>query len=105
MKLQRHSDVFFFGLLFGMLLLVLLFFDANMGQELDQEKIRVQQAMVRILTLTDLSLCTEARYTRHPSLADWHTPFQDHPLALEHFPSGTLIIVPPHLKSRPEDGD
>lgn len=41
--------------------------------------------------LTDLALFTEARYTRHPSQADRHAPFQDHPLSLEHFPSGSLV--------------
>ena len=52
---------------------------------------------VRALRLTDLALMTEARYTRHPSLADRHTPFQDHPLALEHFPTGSVLGPPPHL--------
>lgn len=51
------------------------------------------------LQLTDLCLFTEARYTRNPALADLHTPFQDHPTALEHFPSGTLAAPPPHLTS------
>lgn len=105
MILQRDSDVFFLGLLFGVLFLALLFFDTYQGQELNQEKIRERQAIVKMLTLTDLVLSTEARYTRHPSLADWHAPFQDHPLALEHFPSGTFITVPPHLTSRPEGGE
>lgn len=47
---------------------------------------------------TDLCLFTDARYTRHPSLADYNTPFQDSPLALEHFPSGSLLAPPPHLR-------
>ncbi len=51
------------------------------------------------LRLTDLCLFTEARYTRNPALADLHTPFQDHPTALEHFPSGSLASPPPHLTS------
>jgi hypothetical protein len=54
--------------------------------------------LVRELGLTDLCLSTEANYTRHLSLADLHTPFQDHPLALEHFPSGALFGPPPHLR-------
>lgn len=57
-----------------------------------------RRALVRELGLTDLSLFTEARYTRHPSQADIHTPFQDHPGALEHFPSGALMSPPPNLK-------
>jgi hypothetical protein len=53
--------------------------------------------MVADLGLTDLSLFTEARYTRHLAQADLHTAFQDHPLAIEHFPSGSLVAPPPHL--------
>jgi hypothetical protein len=52
--------------------------------------------------LTDLCLLTEARYTRHPSQADRHSPFQDHPLALEHFPSGTLFPPPAGLRDAHE---
>ncbi|QQS55244.1 MAG: hypothetical protein IPM89_05395 [Candidatus Competibacteraceae bacterium] len=55
------------------------------------------RALVRELGLTDLSLFTEARYTRHPSQADRHSPFQDHPAALDHFPTGTLLPPPPGL--------
>ena len=48
-------------------------------------------ALVRSLGLTDLCLFTEARYTRHPAMADRHAAFQDHPTALEHFPYGALV--------------
>lgn len=51
-------------------------------------------ALVRRLDLTDLCLFTEARYTRHPSQADRFAAFQDHPVALEHFPSGSLVPPP-----------
>lgn len=50
--------------------------------------------LVRTLQLTDLALFTEARYTRHLSMADVHSAFQDHPGALEHFPSGSLVAPP-----------
>ncbi|WP_319529716.1 hypothetical protein [uncultured Cohaesibacter sp.] len=53
--------------------------------------------LVRQLGLSDLTLFTEARYTRHPSMADLHTPFQDHPGSLDHFPSGSLILPPKTL--------
>ncbi|MBI5109069.1 MAG: hypothetical protein HZA62_10010 [Rhodocyclales bacterium] len=53
--------------------------------------------LVAQLRLTDLALFTEARYTRHPSQADLHSAFQDHPLALEHFPTGSLIGPPAGL--------
>jgi len=59
----------------------------------------LRRSLVRTLALTDLVLFTDARYTRHPSMADRHAPFQDHPLSLEHFPSGSLMAPPPHVRS------
>ncbi|MBK8524578.1 MAG: hypothetical protein IPL58_11010 [Betaproteobacteria bacterium] len=56
-----------------------------------------QATLVSRFGLTDLSLFTEARYTRHRALADLHSPFQDHPFSLEHFPSGSLLPPPTHL--------
>jgi hypothetical protein len=53
--------------------------------------------LVQSLQLTDLCLFTEARYTRHPAMADRFAPFQDHPTALEHFPSGSFV-TPPVMK-------
>ncbi|PLX42878.1 MAG: hypothetical protein C0605_04650 [Hyphomicrobiales bacterium] len=50
--------------------------------------------LVAELGLTDLALFTEARYTRHPSQADLNTPFQDHPMSFDHFPTGSLIAPP-----------
>lgn len=41
------------------------------------------------------ALFNEARYARHAGQADFHAAFQDHPMALEHFPAGSLI-PPPH---------
>lgn len=49
------------------------------------------RALARTLHLTDLSIWTEARYTRHPSQADLFAPFQSLPSALEHFPSGSWV--------------
>ncbi len=54
------------------------------------------RSLVAQLGLSDLALFTEARYTRHPALADLHAAFQDHPLAFEHFPSGSLLPPPLH---------
>lgn len=51
-------------------------------------------ALVAQLGLTDLALFTEARYTRHPTQADLQSAFQDHPGALEHFPTGSLVPPP-----------
>jgi len=59
--------------------------------------------LVKQLGLTDLCLFTEARYTRHPAMADRHAAFQDHPMGLDHFPSGSLLTPPsfPSLHARP----
>jgi hypothetical protein len=53
--------------------------------------------LVRSLQLTDLCLFTEASYTRHLAMTDRNTPFQDSPLAFEHFPTGSLVAPPDHL--------
>jgi hypothetical protein len=50
--------------------------------------------LVQSLHITDLCLFTEASYTRHLSQSDRFAAFQDHPLALEHFPSGSLTSPP-----------
>ena len=53
-----------------------------------------KRQLVKALGITDLSLCSEARYTRHPSQADLFSPFQDFPAAFGHFPTGS--IIPPN---------
>jgi hypothetical protein len=60
------------------------------------DQLAAARTLATRLGLTDLALFTEARYTRHPSQADLHSAFQDHPLALEHFPSGSLIVPRQH---------
>jgi hypothetical protein len=49
------------------------------------------------LGLSDLALFTEARYTRHLSLADRHSSFQNTPASFDHFPSGSLYQPPGQL--------
>lgn len=46
------------------------------------------------LGLSDLSLATEARYTRHPAVSDPLVPFMEHPGAIEHFPTGSFWAAP-----------
>jgi hypothetical protein len=65
--------------------------DAGAGSERHADDVAAMRTMVERYDLSDLALFTEARYTRHPSQADLHSAFQDHPLAFEHFPSGSLI--------------
>jgi hypothetical protein len=62
-----------------------------------EARFAANRALARWFVLTDPCLFTDARYTRHPSLADLHSAFQDYPLALEHFPSGALVVPPLHL--------
>ena len=74
--------------------LLLTFVDAA---RLRGDRAALTQASARLverLGLTDLALFTEARYTRHPTQADLHSAFQDHPVALEHFPTGSLLPPP-----------
>lgn len=61
-------------------------------------RMAAEKKRVNVMGITDLCLFTEARYTRHPSQSDLHSAFQDHPMALEHFPSGSLVPPPDHLK-------
>lgn len=64
-----------------------------------------REAMVTELGLTDLCLFTEAPYTRNPAVTDRHVPFQDHPAAREHFPSGALFPPPLRLSHVGHDVD
>jgi hypothetical protein len=98
--LQRKSDYFLSFIAIAALLSGLMFIDAAVSRRLDEDAARERREIVRVLSLTDLCLFTEARYTRHPSMADLHTPFQDHPLSLDHFPSGAIMALPPHLNPR-----
>lgn len=63
-----------------------------------QPEVLRRAGLVEQLGLTDLALFTEARYTRHPSQSDRHAAFQNHPFALEHFPSGSVL---PPRRGRP----
>ncbi len=69
-----------------------LFLALPLHAQYEQRHAQKEPEVLRNLQVTDLCLVTEARYTRHPALADRHAPFQEHPLALEHFPSGSLIM-------------
>jgi hypothetical protein len=99
----RKSDLFFIYLLACTLLVGLMCIHAKVREQLDMPLLHQQADIVKVLGLTDLCLFTEARYTRHPSQADLGTPFQDHPMSLEHFPSGAIVPAPPHLKQRAQE--
>lgn len=80
-----------------------IFTHASLIREVDNRKMATMKKMVAKLGLSDLCLFTDARYTRHPVMADLNTPFQDHPMSMEHFPSGSLVTIPPHLNRRTGD--
>jgi hypothetical protein len=96
MRLRRSAA---FGLLVAVLagLGLLAGLDAARRHSSADARFAAHRALARWVVFTDPALFTDARYTRHPSLADRHSAFQDYPLALEHFPSGALIAPPAHL--------
>ena len=95
--MTRPADRALIFLALGAIAFALCFVDASRlraGAGADEAE---RSRLMAQLRLTDLALFTEARYTRHPSQADLHSAFQDHPLALEHFPTGSLIGPPAGL--------
>ena len=99
---MRKSNLYLVSVSVASVLLVVSFVDAQVRIERAESHLARVKQMVNQLELTDLSLFTEARYTRHLSQADYHTAFQDHPLAIEHFPSGSLILPPAGLQKTHE---
>jgi len=98
---MRKSDRFLSGIALASALLLLARLDADRGSRAADKSIAARARLVAELDLTDLALFTEARYTRHPSQADRHSAFQDHPLALDHFPTGSLVPAPGRDQGRP----
>jgi hypothetical protein len=94
----RKSNLFFLYLAINLILLFLMFAHASLKRNAEARFIKEKAEMVRRIGLTDLCLFTEASYTRHLSQADLHTAFQDSPMSLEHFPSGSLVAPPPGLR-------
>lgn len=95
---MRKSNIFLLYLAANVLLVALMFVHASMKRGQEMGALTKREEMVRGLELTDLCLFTEASYTRHLSQADLHTPFQDSPMALEHFPSGSLVAPPAGIR-------
>lgn len=93
----RKSTVFLVLTIINVMVFSLLMLHARSVQGRAGELLASSSRIARELQLTDLCLFTEARYTRHPALGDVHAAFQDHPSALEHFPSGSLVPAPSPL--------
>jgi len=94
---MRKSTFFLLAMMAEAVVLGLLLVDASLSEEAQHASLHEKAALVTRLKLTDLCLFPEARYTRHLSQADLSSAFQDHPLSLEHFPSGSFTTPPKNL--------
>jgi hypothetical protein len=95
---HRKSNAFLLLTVFNMVVLTLLFVHGAIERQRQGTVLLVKKEMVSAIGLTDLCLFTDARYTRNPAMADRNSPFQDNPLSLDYFPSGSVLPPPNHLK-------
>lgn len=91
---MRKADKFLLCILGFCLLFGAMFIHASLRTAANLPWLRQEVEVVRSLGITDLCLFTEGSYTRHPSQSDRHAPFQSHPMALEFFPSGAIVMPP-----------
>ena len=91
MIMIKYRFFFIFTLSEIAVLCLLVLYSSSVSTTRNKTYFPAMQELVHELQLTDLSLWTEARYTRHPSQADLFSPFQDFPAAMEHFPAGSVI--------------
>jgi hypothetical protein len=98
MKTARKSTIFLCSMAGLSLLFISMLIHASARRAAEMTSIVKMACAVRENGLTDLCLFTEASYTRNPTQTDLHTPFQENPASLEHFPSGSLLPPPEHLK-------
>ncbi len=94
MMSMRPATIFLLMLTLVLLLDASLYMYGRSAREREKAQEDVLVVHVAALGLTDLSVSTEARYTRHPAVSDPVAPFMDHPGALEHFPSGSFWSPP-----------
>lgn len=95
---MRKSNFFLWSLAIGICLFSLLFIHAYYADLNSKSFLKERMALVEKYGLTDLCLFTDARYTRNSAVADRATPFQDHPISLEHFPSGSMVSPPARVR-------
>ena len=88
---MKRSIICLAVLLAGALLLVGLLLSAHLHDRRHPARWQDKRDLVAALAITDLSLSSEARYTRHVTQADLFSAFQDFPAAFEHFPTGSMI--------------
>ncbi len=97
---MRASAVYLTGTFTLLVLLAALVSHSCHERKASRVLLTRMAGMVSKLNLTDLCLFTEASYTRHLSMTDLSTPFQDSPFSFEHFPTGALVAPPPQLERR-----
>jgi hypothetical protein len=85
------SKLFILFTLSEILFLMMLFLYPYAVRSSISNELAAKSELVRQLELTDFAIWTEARYTRHPSQADFFSPFQEFPSSFEHFPAGSII--------------
>lgn len=98
LRQKSRSFLLFIAVLTALVGVMLL--HASIRREMDKTLLNQKSEVVGHLGITDICIFTDARYTRHPSMADYATPFQDYPLSIDHFPSSSFMDVPPHLNRR-----
>jgi len=96
---MRKSTFFLTYSALGLAVMAGLALHASSARREAAQVLERNAAFVKQHRLTDLSLFTEARYTRNPSVADLNSAFQDYPFSFEHFPSGSLVPVPPAVRN------
>jgi len=92
--MNRHRIFIIMAVVMLAVLSALIAHGRRLRTERQSEETPGKRELVRELGLTDLAVWTEARYTRHPSQADYFSPFQDCPSSLEHFPAGSVVAPP-----------
>lgn len=92
--------VFITVLVSQIFLLLLLIGSGQVTLHRMQPRLAANRQLAGFFQLTDLAIWTEARYTRHPSQADFFSAFQDFPACMEHFPAGTIVSPAVHLGGR-----
>jgi hypothetical protein len=97
---MRPSNILLIIIIFFFFIDGSLFIHSQYLKKQVQSDEEIQKIAVAGLGLSDLSVSTEARYTRHPAVSDSMAPFTDHPGALEHFPTGSFWAVTPYKSHR-----
>lgn len=97
---MRKSDAFLSFIAICLMTLLAILIQSERTVRVASSALAEQSGLVKRLGLTDLCLFTDARYMRHPAMADHSSAFQEHPASMEHFPSGSFSTPPRHIGTR-----